>query len=136
MTASDMEAIFLPKTFSVEIPVPPSLNHAYANAPGKGRVKTKSTTAWKRTTAWLIRSRIPASRTISGAIHVRLELPRKMRGDADNRIKLALDALVMSGRIDDDRHVDEIWCGRVLDRSDCAVLTVTAVPVLGQKAAA
>ena len=114
--------------FSVEIPFPPSLNNAYANAPGKGRRSTKSTTAWKRSTAWLIRSRIPASQTILGPIHVRLELPRKLRGDADNRIKLALDALVMSGRIDDDRNVDEIWCGRVLDGKDHAVLVVTAAP--------
>jgi Holliday junction resolvase RusA-like endonuclease len=46
-----------------------------------------------------------------------------MRGDIDNRVKPILDALVKSGRVDDDRNVAELYV-RKLRASDLVLVTV------------
>lgn len=125
-------------SFTVEIPIPPSLNNIYANA-GKRRVKTQSFAAWKREAAWTIRFKVPASQAVRGAIRVRLELPTNTAGDCDNRLKAAIDALVASGRIDDDRNVQKVEAERCLV-GDRAVLIVAphkpfAVLAVGKAAA-
>ncbi len=105
-------------TFTVDIPVPPSVNNAYFNKrlrSGKTiRVMTDSARSWKQGTAWLIKGRVQADRRIDGAYDVLLELPAKMRGDADNRLKLGIDALVMSGRVSDDVNARETTARKCL----------------------
>jgi Holliday junction resolvase RusA-like endonuclease len=97
--------------FTVEIPVPPSLNNAYFNKrlrSGKTiRVMAPGARSWKTAVAWIIKGRVQACQRIEGAYDVLLELPVKMRGDSDNRLKLGIDALVMSGRVSDDVHARE-----------------------------
>lgn len=100
--------------FTVEIATPPSLNNIYRNA-GKRRIKTADYDAWKQATAWEIAKAVPATKTIRGPVHVRLELPRHLAGDCDNRIKPSLDALVASSRIDDDRNVEMVQAHRCRD---------------------
>lgn len=108
--------------FTVEIPTPPSLNNIYVNA-GKKRIKSDEYAAWKREAAWTIAAQVPAALAIRGPIHVRLELPRDLAGDCDNRIKPALDSLVASGRIDDDRNVELVMAHRCRD-DDKSILIV------------
>ena len=103
---SDFGLTTKPAQFDVEIPIPPSMNNAYFNlAKGKGRAKTSDYKAWKNNTAKEIQMRVPAALRIGGPVSVSILLPSKMPGDVDNRIKGVLDALVASGRIDDDRNV-------------------------------
>lgn len=92
-------------SFDLKLPLPPSVNRAFRNVPRVGRVKTKDYRLWRADAVKLIWAQVPADRRISGNVAVRIVLPRKMRGDIDNRIKGILDALVESRRIDDDSHV-------------------------------
>ena len=112
--------------FDVELPMPPSLNGAYANMPGVGRVKVSSYRKWQDVAVAMIRVSIPAAKRIAGTVNVHILLPLKMRGDADNRIKPVLDALVKSGRIDDDRNIQWVSARKCLLGKDNALVKVEA----------
>lgn len=101
----------------VMIPVPPSLNHAYANRKG-GRKKTDEYRAWQFEAILRIKSQRPER--IHGPVIVDISIP-KQRGDIDNRIKPTLDALVMAKVIDDDRHVEEVRARWVYGAAVCRV---------------
>lgn len=98
--------------FHVTLPPPPSINRAFRNVPGKGRVKTRDYRQWRQAAAQTIVAQVRADQRIGGAVSVAINLPATMTGDIDNRIKGLLDALVASGRIDDDKHVAEITVRR------------------------
>jgi crossover junction endodeoxyribonuclease RusA len=113
-------------SFDVEIPMPPSLNHAYANRKGVGRVKVASYRQWQHAAVAMIRVSVPAAKRIAGKINVHILLPVTMRGDCDNRIKPTLDALVASGRIDDDRNIQWVSARKCLLGNDNALVKVEA----------
>lgn len=107
-------------SFSVTLPLPPSANKLFANVPGKGRVKTKAYKLWRKNAVLSIFAQVRADRRIGGPVGLTLCVPRGMRGDLDNRLKAAIDALVASNRIDDDEHVQSI----LIIRGGAAVGTV------------
>ena len=115
-----------PAKFDVELPLALSLNGAYANVSGVGRVKVSTYRKWQDAAVALIRVSVPAARKIGGAVNVHILLPSKMAGDADNRIKPVLDALVKSGRIDDDRNVQWVSARKCLPGKDNALVKVEA----------
>jgi hypothetical protein len=85
------------------LPVPPSTNNAFVNVQRRGRVKSKSYTAWLREAdKWYQLQRLHALKPILGPRSLRILLP-KIRGDASNRIKLIEDYLVSRGLTGDDR---------------------------------
>lgn len=98
--------------FIVEIATPPSLNNAYGNRKKGGRYLKAEARDWKLIWSRAISLQVAKARTIRGAYEVDLFLPAKMRGDADNRIKLALDALVMSGRVPDDAKATKVTASK------------------------
>lgn len=115
-----------PAKFDVELPLPPSLNGAYANVSGVGRVKVSTYRKWQDAAVALIRVSVPAAKKIGGAVNVHILLPSGMRGDCDNRIKPCLDALVKSGRIDDDRNVQWVSARKCLPGKQNALVKVEA----------
>lgn len=108
-------------TFVVELPMPPSLNNAFRNVPGKGRVKTDRYAAWHRDAVIAIFAQVRADRRVPGRVCVRIDLPEACRMDIDNAIKPLLDALVASRRIDDDRHVTVLEVGKVRPQATALV---------------
>lgn len=92
-------------SFDLKLLPPPSVNRAFRNVAGKGRVKTRDYKNWRINAVKSIFAQVRADRRIAGAVAVTVHLPAKMRGDIDNRIKGILDALVASQRIDDDKNV-------------------------------
>jgi Holliday junction resolvase RusA-like endonuclease len=91
---------------SLTMPMPPSVNGAFRNVRGKGRVLTAAAAAWKDEALWRIRIQHP--RTIAGPVVIVLGFERGAhldRADVDNRCKLAIDVLVSAGVIHDDRAV-------------------------------
>lgn len=94
--------------FHVKLPPPPSVNRAFRNVPGKGRVKTRDYRIWRQAAVLSIYAQVRADQRIAGNVSVTIGLPVTLRGDIDNRIKGLLDALVASNRIDDDRFVTTI----------------------------
>lgn len=111
---------------NITLPVPPSLNGMYFNAPGRGRVKTTAYQAWRNEAVASILAQTQRDPRMGGFISVRINLPTNMRGDIDNRIKPILDALVASGRIDDDRNVQSITVAKTRQQADVAVFVEVA----------
>ena len=86
---------------SLALAMPPSTNSLWANAPGKGRVRTAEYRRWREDAGWMIKAaRLPK---ITGrvAISIRAGLPARRR-DLDNLTKPLLDALTSFGVIEDD----------------------------------
>jgi len=113
--------------FDVELPIPPSLNGAYANVAGVGRVKVSTYRNWQVNAVKSIVAAVPAHKRVGGPISVSILLPAKMRGDCDNRIKPVLDALVKSGRVDDDRNVVKVSASKELQGKALALVSVRGV---------
>jgi Holliday junction resolvase RusA-like endonuclease len=87
--------------------VPPSVNALFFNRPkGKGRGLTLAYRNWRAFADRELRDQPPWH--VPGRVEVRIYLPAVTRGDADNRIKATLDALVCAGRIEDDRNVVKV----------------------------
>lgn len=99
---------------------PPSLNGAFRNLRGKGRVKTKAYKKWREDAVlWLRLQKAPA---FTGPVSVSITLPLATRGDADNRLKAALDALQDAGVVANDRQCDPVSIGR-------AGMTLTTITI-------
>lgn len=98
------------KTARACLPIPPSSNNMFVNRRG-GRTISGDYHRWREAAGWTLKAlRLPK---IAGKVAIEIELPAKMRGDIDNRIKPLCDLLVTHGLIDDDRHVWKITVERV-----------------------
>lgn len=104
---------------TVQLPLPPSVNGLYATVRGR-RIKTQHARKWHRDASWSIKIEAKG-RKIKGPWAVDVVLPRSMRGDCDNRLKILLDACVASGVVPDDRYVDGITVKRTGETSECLV---------------
>lgn len=98
-----------PPHAAIELPMPPSLNHCYANVPGKGRVRAKHYTEWLKAAGWEVvlsnsRGRFPE------AYHMLLRVPVGQRADIDNLIKPVSDLLQKQGVVANDRHMRAVLC--------------------------
>lgn len=113
-------------TFTVELLPPPSVNEAFKNISRKGksmgRARTKTYKRWCDYACAAIKGHVPAANCVRGKFAVAINLPKKMRGDIDNRVKGILDALVTSGRIDDDRHMEELHVCRRAEQEFAVVI--------------
>jgi Holliday junction resolvase RusA-like endonuclease len=97
---------------TITLPMPCSLNGAYRNVAGVGRVATKRLMTWKRAAGWELKAQRPEP--IKGPVALSLIMPRPLRKDgktwdrrrqdASNRIKCVEDLLVEMGLIEDDSH--------------------------------
>ena len=106
----------------MNLPPPPSVNHAFANAK-KGRIKTDAYKSWRDAAAWSIIAQVGSKDRIAGSFALSINLPWNLKGDIDNRIKGIVDALVSSGRVDDDRFMDELHVCRA-SPTNLAVIVV------------
>lgn len=124
-------------SFTVEIPVPPGVNKSWRNVspaerarsrkPLPGRLKTAAYRSWRTQAAWLVKAAVPAGERIGGHIGVTIALPTTCRLDIDGPIKGTLDALVDSGRIDDDCHIVSLVVTKGSHAGEMLV-TVSAAP--------
>jgi Holliday junction resolvase RusA-like endonuclease len=105
----------------LKLPPPPSVNRAFRNVAGKGRVKTRDYRDWRKNAVLAIYAQVRADQRIGGSVAVTVSLPTSMQGDIDNRIKGLLDALVASQRIDDDKHVTTITIRRNAPGKDALI---------------
>ena len=87
-------------------------------------MKVSSYRKWQDAAVAMIRVSIPTAKRIAGPVNVHIQLPSKMRGDCDNRIKPILDALTKSGRIDDDRKVQWVSARKCLTGKDNVLVRV------------
>lgn len=109
-------------TFTVELLPPPSVNEAYRNVRKKGRVKTAAYKRWCDYACAAIKGRVTHDQRVGGKFAIAINLPKKMRGDIDNRVKGILDALVNSSRVDDDKHMEELHVCRRAEQEFAVVI--------------
>lgn len=88
---------------SVRVAMPPSLNTAYHNIPGRGRVLSKVAKAWKKDHDDLIALSLRRF-DCPVVLELTFHLGTSFRGDLSNRIKFAEDSLKSAGVITDDNH--------------------------------
>ena len=121
-------------SFTVELLPPPSLNNAFING-RRGRFKSPEYKRWTAYACAAIKGHVPGKNRVEGKYYVAINLPKRMRGDIDNRIKGILDALVLSTRVDDDKHMDELHVCRRAEQ-DFAVIEVRSAAAEEERRAA
>lgn len=96
------------------LPLPPSTNGLYANAPGKGRVKSQPYREWLDEAGWLAKlaTRPPSPAGVSGPYALAITVPHTMRGDVSNRVKAVEDLLVSLRITPDDRNAQRVTVQR------------------------
>jgi Holliday junction resolvase RusA-like endonuclease len=88
----------------LELPAPPSANHAWINRARGGRARSAAYVDWEYQAGWKLRAQRPAR--VAGPVVVLIGVERhSLSADIDNRIKLSLDLLVRHQVIVDDKHV-------------------------------
>jgi Holliday junction resolvase RusA-like endonuclease len=99
-----------------ELPLPPSSNNTYTNAPGRGRALTSYAKSWKTAATVITRTAARASTWPIPPFSLSLfvYLPNEQR-DLDNCIKLAQDA-ICEALGTDDRRVHELHAYRAIDK--------------------
>lgn len=111
---------------SLELTLPPSINRAYRNVQGRGRVATDDLKNWKRNAGWEIH--LARCGRVTGPYTLSILVPSTMRGDVDNRIKAISDILVAHTVTPDDRMAKRMSVERSSDvRRGCCLVTVEAV---------
>ncbi len=86
--------------------VPPSLNHIFANIPGKGRIKTREYKAWRALAVAELRS-VQHAPLVRGKVRLRVSIERpNAASDLSNRLKAIEDALVEANVIEDDNLIE------------------------------
>lgn len=103
---------------SAWVPLPPSLNNAYANIPGAGRRKTETLLAWEEEAGWIWKTsgempRRTLDRKMTWGWNGAFYFPTLNGRDLDNCYKHISDMIVrvvFGGRPDDSLLVwDEHW---------------------------
>jgi hypothetical protein len=104
----------------ITLPVPPSANNLYFNAPGRGRVKTQKYHTWANEAGWAVRQQFSPLPHYGGFVYVDIDLPGGL--DIDNAQKAALDLLQTPhggrlkqglGIIKDDKAITDLHIRRV-----------------------
>jgi len=94
---------------TIALPYPPSVNGAFRNVTGRGRVKTARYLTWARAAQnEIINQRTQwHEKSISGLVHVSVTVnrPDRRKRDLDNLLKAPLDLLVDMGVIEDDSKI-------------------------------
>lgn len=92
---------------TIHIPVPPSTNNLFANVAKRGRVRSERYNAWLRVAGTELNLQRP--QPIAGLVSVDLMMKRpNASSDIDNRIKAALDLLVLHRLIEDDKNIVDV----------------------------
>ena len=104
------------QAISLVLPFPVSVNGAYRNVIGVGRVKTKQYREWEREAALM--ALVQSRGRIEGpyAIHVEIDRPDKRRRDLSNTIKVIEDFCVSQGFVEDDSLCERIkmrWTDKI-----------------------
>lgn len=83
-----------------DLPLPPSVNNLYFNAPHGGRVKTERYRKWIEAGRWSLLAQ--RARPIAGQVNLEILVSDKSRADLENHAKATVDLFVAHGVIEDD----------------------------------
>jgi Holliday junction resolvase RusA-like endonuclease len=108
------------------LPLPPSVNDATLNLPGRGRVKTRAYKSWEKTAGLFViaaRPSLSGNGLLTQPYGCRIRVPAAMIGDIDNRVKQILDLFVRMRLTPDDALLHHLSVGRAngIERGMCRV---------------
>jgi Holliday junction resolvase RusA-like endonuclease len=109
------------------LPTPPSVNSAYRNVTGRGRVKTAAYTEWEEDADEAYIQQKRGVRPILGVREIEIRIPDNTKGDITNRIKLLEDYLVSREITGDDKFNRKVSIERDVSLFDLCVVTVRRV---------
>ncbi len=107
------------QAISLVLPMPPSINEAYRNVPGVGRVKTSKCRSWIAWAAFEMKRQARGSIAGAYAIHVEIDRPDNRRRDLSNFLKVLEDTIVAQGLVEDDSLCERIkmrWTQKIEGR--------------------
>lgn len=84
----------------IDLPLPPSVNHLFANAGKKGRVITPRYKAWRDEAGWSLLRQRPGS--VSGRYSLEVYIQADAKADLGNLEKALSDLLVSHRVVEDD----------------------------------
>jgi crossover junction endodeoxyribonuclease RusA len=102
-----LEALSPPRTLTIELPYPPSVNHYWRRVGPRTLISREGRRFRARVGAMLALRRI---QPINGSLDVRVAVhpPDRRRRDLDNAMKALLDALEHAGAYSDDSQIDHL----------------------------
>lgn len=107
-------------SFTVTLPLPPSVNALYRNVARKGRVKTGVYKAWQTRARIALNAQKPPKLQPPYSVLIACDIDH--RSDISNRIKAVEDLLVDYGCISDDRWIEKVSAARVaMLEAECRV---------------
>lgn len=114
--------------YSIELPIPPSVNALYGQRPGKKRFKSAKYKAWEASLPDIKPVGIEGPVRICYVLH----FPDNRRRDISNFIKASEDFLVSSGVLVDDNHTVvphvEIIAGEINKEYPHCVIEIHSLP--------
>lgn len=96
----------MPQACRLTLPIPPSVNELFTS----GHHPTRKYREWRKAAGWTLQTQPRA--TFAGPFRVRLLLPENMSGDCDNRLKAAIDLVVLHKLTPDDRFAKSVSAER------------------------
>lgn len=110
----------------LSLPYPVSVNAMYANAPGRGRVKTERYKTWLNAAGWALKSARPSKVAGAYTLEITLFQSDKRKRDLDNTVKAISDLLVTHQLVEDDSLCTRLVVQRVPSDTQWAEVTVRA----------
>lgn len=92
--------------FSVELPLPPSVNRTYRTTKGGGFYRSAEATAWLERAVWIIQAAAPRHLYPDALLAIEVTVHSQARRDIDAGIKILLDGVAAAVGIDDSRVME------------------------------
>lgn len=115
------------------IPRPPSVNALYANAPGKGRIKTARYKAWIADAGYAMQPQIRRWKELTCDVRVVMTV-NKARCDLPNLEKAPFDLMKIMGVYKDDKQVVGFTMNHNPECGDLMFIEVAETPAVTQLA--
>jgi len=110
----------------LSLPYPVSVNAMYANAAGKGRVKTERYKTWINAAGWNVRAARPVKVAGPYTLEITLFQSDRRKRDIDNVVKPISDLLVEHQLVEDDSLCTRLVVQRIPSDTQWAEVTVKA----------
>ena len=108
----------------IRLPLSPTTNNLFVNVPGKGRVASREYKSWVHAAGLMLNVAKRGETFGKMLVQVGILIPRKNRGDIDNRAKAVLDLFTVCGVWEDDKQVERL----TIERHDEKDMLISVMP--------
>lgn len=109
------------------LPIPPSANRLHVRVGRGKRARSPVYQTWLNNAGWRLSGGLAGTKSkVKGPYTLDIAVPKKLRGDVDNRAKPVADLLVSHGVTPDDRHMQSVSVRRDAALTDSITVVVRA----------